>query len=191
MRSALIAVMFAASTLFGGCAVQSAQQDDGPIDEADDALATSKVYGTWDATSGGAFYNITFTKDYAETLGGFLKGRRFEAAIDTGVRCIMAPCDAATLNAGGVYRVSGSKLVLASYDKPSLEFSKVLGDYTVTLSAKGVLTLAKRDGSFKQTFTKRAAPTGEKCGDVVCGAGTVCCNPLMNICVKPGMMCIM
>lgn len=190
MRSALIAMMFAASTLFGGCAVQSEQQDDGPIDEADDALATSKLYGTWDATSGGAFYNVTFTRDYAETLGGGLRGRRFDAAIDTGVRCIMAPCDEATLNASGVYRVSGAKLTLASYDKPSLEFSKVLGDYTVSLS-KGTLTLAKRDGSFKQTFTKRAEPKGEKCGDVVCGEGTYCCNPLMNICVKPGMMCIM
>jgi hypothetical protein len=187
MRKALFALMFAASALFTGCAVQSQQQDDGPIDEADDALAAAKLYGTWDATSAGAFYNITFTKDYAETLGGGLKGRRFDAAIDTGVRCIMAPCDEATLNASGVYRVSGSKLTLASYDKPTLEFSKVLGDYTVTLS-KGTLTLAKRDGSFKQTFTKRA---GEKCGEVTCGEGTVCCNPVMSICVKPGMFCIM
>lgn len=30
----------------------------------------------------------------------------------------------------------------------------------------------------------------EACGDVTCGPGLVCCNPLMNICTKPGMVCI-
>jgi Kazal-type serine protease inhibitor-like protein len=28
------------------------------------------------------------------------------------------------------------------------------------------------------------------CGDAQCGAGLVCCNPLMGICTKPGMVCI-
>ena len=40
---------------------------------------------------GGAFYSITFTTDAASTLGGF-KGRRFDATIDTGIRCITTPC---------------------------------------------------------------------------------------------------
>jgi hypothetical protein len=31
---------------------------------------------------------------------------------------------------------------------------------------------------------------GETCGDVQCAPGLVCCNPLMNICTKPGMVCI-
>ncbi|RYZ04602.1 MAG: hypothetical protein EOO73_23485 [Myxococcales bacterium] len=31
---------------------------------------------------------------------------------------------------------------------------------------------------------------GEACGDVTCGPGTVCCNPLRGICTKPGMVCI-
>ncbi|RYE76774.1 MAG: protease complex subunit PrcB family protein [Myxococcales bacterium] len=30
---------------------------------------------------------------------------------------------------------------------------------------------------------------GEVCGDVICGEGTACCNPLMNLCTKPGMVC--
>jgi len=30
---------------------------------------------------------------------------------------------------------------------------------------------------------------GETCGDVVCAAGTVCCNPLMSLCTLPGEMC--
>jgi len=28
------------------------------------------------------------------------------------------------------------------------------------------------------------------CGDTQCGPGFVCCNPLMGICTKPGMVCI-
>jgi hypothetical protein len=28
------------------------------------------------------------------------------------------------------------------------------------------------------------------CGDAVCGPGFVCCNPVMGICTKPGMVCI-
>ncbi|KFY31217.1 hypothetical protein V493_01297 [Pseudogymnoascus sp. VKM F-4281 (FW-2241)] len=31
---------------------------------------------------------------------------------------------------------------------------------------------------------------GEKCGTAVCGAGLVCCNPLCNICTKPGEFCV-
>ena len=31
---------------------------------------------------------------------------------------------------------------------------------------------------------------GEQCGDAVCGPGLVCCNPVMGICTKPGMVCI-
>lgn len=30
----------------------------------------------------------------------------------------------------------------------------------------------------------------ETCGEVTCGPGTVCCNPLRGICTKPGMVCI-
>ncbi|KAL2148174.1 hypothetical protein VTH82DRAFT_8025 [Thermothelomyces myriococcoides] len=37
-----------------------------------------------------------------------------------------------------------------------------------------------------------AAPAaGEQCGDVVCSAGLVCCNPSCGICVEPGMGCTM
>jgi hypothetical protein len=32
--------------------------------------------------------------------------------------------------------------------------------------------------------------TGGTCGGVTCGKGTVCCNPLLGICTKPGMVCI-
>jgi hypothetical protein len=34
------------------------------------------------------------------------------------------------------------------------------------------------------------AGKGEACGTTVCAVGDVCCNPLMNICTKPGVLCI-
>lgn len=188
MRRSLFAVFFAASC-FAGCAVQSQEEpNDGVTDSSEDALALASLYGTW-IGDGGKFYEITFSKDAAETLGGGLKGRRFDAKIDTGVRCIAAPCDAATLEASGVYKLShGTSLTLASYDRPSLEFSKVLGDYSVKVS-KGVLTLTKKDGSFKETFHQAPPSTGTKCGTAVCGEGQYCCNPLNSQCVKIGYMC--
>lgn len=37
----------------------------------------------------------------------------------------------------------------------------------------------------------RCEPTrGVRCGTTTCAAGLVCCNPLRNICVRPGMFCI-
>jgi hypothetical protein len=189
MIRSLIALMIAAASLTG-CAVQSQGGDDeGAVDESEDALAAAKLYGTWDG-EGGPFYSITFTKDYAETLGGGLKGKRFDASIDTGVRCITYPCDAAQLDVSGVYKLSkGYRLTLASYDRPSLEFSKILGEYNVYLGKDGKLTLIHRETGNKEVFHKAAAPAPEKCGTTTCAAGTYCCNPLTNTCVKPGMMC--
>jgi predicted secreted protein len=31
---------------------------------------------------------------------------------------------------------------------------------------------------------------GVRCGNTTCAAGDVCCNPIMNICTRPGMFCI-
>jgi hypothetical protein len=31
---------------------------------------------------------------------------------------------------------------------------------------------------------------GVPCGEATCGAGLTCCNPLLGICTKPGMVCI-
>lgn len=37
--------------------------------------------------------------------------------------------------------------------------------------------------------TTAADAMPEKCGSAVCEAGLVCCNPLMNLCAPPGVMC--
>ena len=36
----------------------------------------------------------------------------------------------------------------------------------------------------------RCEPVGVRCGTTTCAAGLVCCNPLRNICTRPGMVCI-
>lgn len=188
IRNAL-ALMLAA-TVVSGCAVNpDAQTDDeGIVDESEDAIAAKKLEGTWDSTDG-RIYSITFTNDYAETLGGGLKGKRFAATIDTGKRCIKAPCDGTTMEGSGVYKLTGGyRLTLASYDRPSLELSRALGEYNAYLLKNGDLSLTRRDSGVKQTFQKRPAPS-KKCGKNTCGTGTYCCNPLMSLCVPDGNFC--
>lgn len=149
-----LAVAVAASVSLAGCAVQNADSnDEGAVNEAEDALGLASIYGAWEG-EGGKIYTIDFSKDAAQTLGGFLKGRSFTASIDTGVRCITAPCDLAQADVGGVYKlVSGSKLTLASYDKPTAAFGTILGDYSIKLVGKK-LVLTKRDGTLTETFHK-------------------------------------
>jgi hypothetical protein len=152
-----------------------------------EALTYADLYGTWIADTG-PIYEITFDKDAAETLGGFLKGHHFSATVDNGIRCVTTPCPSSD-QVGGVFKkASGTstKVTLASYDKPSAVFAKYLGDYTAKVTSTK-LTLKKQDGTIAGTFHRS---TGTKCGTTICAAGTVCCNPLMNICTKPGMVCI-
>ncbi len=179
--------MFAAAGMTAGCAVEPAA-DQEEIQSADEALTYASLKGTWTGVDG-IIYSLDLTKDHASTMGG-LKGYKFSATIDTGVRCIMAPCDAASTTVSGVYKVDGSKLTLASYDKPTATFAKILGDYKVASKDKVTkIKLTKSDGTLTENFTKDAS--GETCGNATCGAGLVCCNPVMGICTAPGMFCIM
>lgn len=222
-----IAIALSALTLAlaAGC---TAEQATDPVEQTSDdadALTVSQIAGRWIADTG-PITTIEFTKNYAETLGGGLRGKSFNATVDNGIRCITFPCPS-TDDVAGVYKVSGSRLTLASYDRPSATFAKYLGDYRVTL-VRGKLTLKKVDGTVAGTFHKAPGigeeggmcggiagfpckagleckldgsypdaagtcvkpTTGVKCGTTTCGAGLVCCNPLMNICTKPGGFCI-
>jgi hypothetical protein len=49
--------------------------------------------------------------------------------------------------------------------------------------ASGTQCVADAEGT-------RCEPVGVRCGTTTCGAGYVCCNPLRNICTRPGMFCI-
>ncbi len=133
----------AAATTFLGCAVQHDGATEEATETAEDAVTLAALYGTWQG-EGGKFITLSFTTDKAETLGGYMKGRRFEATIDTGIRCITTPCPS-SIEASGVYKTtSGVKLTLNSYDKPSREFGAVLGDYSMKQSGDK-LTLTKSD----------------------------------------------
>ncbi len=183
----LVGAMFAATAMMPGCAVESAVEED-EVESSDEALTYVSLKGTWTGVDG-IIYSLTFTKDPASTLGGGLKGYEFSATIDTGIRCIMAPCDGASTTVSGVYKVKGTKMTLASYDRPTAAFAKILGDYKVATKNKVTkLKLTKSDGTLTENFTKNVATV--KCGTATCGAGTFCCNPVMSICAPEGMMCI-
>lgn len=155
-RSFAVAVAAISSFTFFGCMAEheDAQHED-TVGETEDALALASLYGSW-TSDNGTIHSITFTRDAAQTLGGFLKGRGFSATIDNGVRCITTPCPSED-TVGGVYKLAnGTKLTLASFDKPSLAFSKILGDYSVKLSGSS-LVLTKKDTGVKQTFKKAKA----------------------------------
>jgi hypothetical protein len=187
MKITRFAVSAALLSIFAvGCAATTDAPEAEGTDETSEAMTVrNALVGKWDSDTG-TIYKLELTRDYAETLGGFLKGRRFEATVDNGVRCITTPCPSSD-TVSGVYAVDGGKITFASYDKPSQTFSRYLGDYRFTVSAKK-LTLKKTDGTVSGSF--HHAPAGEPCGNVVCGQGTVCCNPVMSICTKPGMVCI-
>lgn len=155
-----LAAAVVASLSLSGCAVENADSnDEGSVTAAEDELALKSIYGAWEG-EGGKIYTIDFSKNAAQTLGGFLKGRSFTASIDTGARCITTPCDVAQADVGGVYKLAnGSKLTLASYDKPTAAFGAILGDYSIKLVGKK-LVLTKRDGTLTETFHKAPAACG-------------------------------
>ncbi len=183
----LVCALFAATAMTAGCAVEPATDQEEIVESSDEALTYVSLKGTWTGVDG-IIYSLTFTKDHASTMGG-LKGYKFSATIDTGVRCIKAPCDGASTTVSGVYKVDGTKMTLASYDKPTATFAKILGDYKVATKDKVTkIKLTKSDGTLTENFTKDAE--GVACGTTTCKAGLYCCNPLMNICAPEGMMCI-
>jgi hypothetical protein len=180
------ALSFAALSVLGGCAADAVPTE-GDVSRSEDAMSTKKaLLGKWDADTG-IIYNLELTNDYAETLGGFLKGHRFEATVDNGVRCITVPCPASDV-LSGVYAIKGDTITFASYDRAIASFANIAGEYRFRVTAKQ-LSMAKCGGSTAAPSTFHHAPPAATCGNVVCGEGTTCCNPLMSICVKPGMMC--
>ncbi len=189
----LILAMVGASVFAVGCAAEVSQPVSQTGVDSTEATATeesdlsiSRLIGTWEATTG-PIYSIEFTGKVAQTLGGGLHGHRFTARIDTGIRCITTPCPSET-EVSGVYKSVGNKLTLASYDRPSAEFARILGEYKHSLSnGDKNLKVDKADGTIHQAFTRNV---GVPCGTTTCGAGLYCCNPLRNMCARPGMFCI-
>jgi hypothetical protein len=180
------ALSFAALSVLGGCAADAVPTE-GDVSRSEDAMSTKKaLLGKWDADTG-IIYNLELTNDYAETLGGFLKGHRFQATVDNGVRCITTPCPSSDV-LSGVYAIKGDKITFASYDRPIASFANIAGEYRFHVTAKK-LAMDRCDGSAAASSTFHHAAPAATCGNVVCGEGTTCCNPLTSTCVKPGMVC--
>ncbi len=178
----LSALLLALSLVGTGCAAETA--DNADEDTTADELRVSALAGTWEGT--GTIKSIEFTHKLAQTLGGGLRGHEFNASVDANIRCVRAPCPS-TLDVTGVFKTSGANLTLASFDRPSYAFAQILGDYTAKIDAAGTqLTLTKTDDGKVAVFKK----AGIKCGTTTCASGLYCCNPLRNMCAKPGMMCI-
>jgi hypothetical protein len=172
-----------ASTLVIGCAAETASTPAEAEQASAEALSYSSIVGSYESAEGPVF-SINFTSKAAQTLGGGVKGHAFTATIDNGVRCIKAPCPS-TSDVSGIYVVSGKTLTLTSYDKPAAFFLNVIGDYKITQGKDGI-QIDKKDHTVSEALSR---VHGQPCGDAVCGEGTVCCNPLTNTCVKPGMVC--
>lgn len=184
MKLIRLAAAAALASIFAGCAANTdvTEENAGTTEEG---LSYTSLVGTWDADTG-PISKIEFTRDYAESLGGFLKGHSFHATVDNGIRCITAPCPS-TSDVSGIYAIKNGKLTLTSYDKPAAFFGTYIGEYTVKIKSDK-LTLKKTDHTVEGTFHK--APAGVPCGDNVCTGTTYCCNPVMGICAPRGMMCI-
>ncbi len=183
----LVGATLMTAGVLAGCSGQSADIEDVSSDSDDAALTASNIKGTWTGTDG-RIYSITFSKMAASTIGNGLTGYRFDATIDTDIRCITTPCPSSE-DVVGVYKVTGSKLTLASFDRPDAKFAKILGDYKISSKSHVTkLTLTKNDGTLTEHFVNDT--TRVKCGFKTCGEGLVCCNSLMGICTPAGMACI-
>jgi hypothetical protein len=181
--TAAIFAVLPVTALLGGCAAETSQDETAV---ATDDLSVSRLKGNWTSTTG-PIYSIELTSKTAQSLGGFFKGHAFTAHVDNGVRCITTPCPNDEV-VSGIYKTSGNKLTLSSYDKPGHALARILGEYTVTLSSVDTtLALDKNDAAdaVHQTFTR-----GIPCGNNTCTGGTYCCNALRGMCAKPGVMCI-
>lgn len=154
LAPALVLVLTSLVAPLAGCA-SAHDGSEAAVGQSEEELALASLYGTWQGP--GPFYSITFTTDLASTLGG-MHGHRFETTFDTGIRCVTTPCPSSA-ESGGVYKLAhGTQLTLAHPDKPSPQFARVLGEYSVKLNGKK-LTLTKREDSTTQTLEKVALHT--------------------------------
>jgi hypothetical protein len=182
IRLILSAVL--ASSFVIGCAAPTDATTDEAEQTTTESLSYSSIVGSYESADGPIFA-INFTSKAAQNLSGNVKGHGFTAAIDNGVRCIKAPCPW-TSEVSGIYTVSGTTLTLTSFDKPAAYFARILGDYKVTRGKDGI-EIDKKDMTIREGLSR---VHGQPCGDAVCGAGLVCCNPVMSLCAKPGMLCV-
>lgn len=175
-------VVFVFAILAGGCASATDVEVNGSNNDGEDEgaleTAASELVGRYESertTPGVAFQSLTLHAD-----------RTFEAFVDTGIRCVAAPCNGAGAWLVGKFKATSKTLTLTAGEGE--EASKYYGRYRFTKTANGILLsgakwsqsgdwedpLKKAEGIWSEDVTKiegetkgggfmRPAPAGSEC----------------------------
>jgi hypothetical protein len=117
---------------------------------------------------------------------------------DNNIVCITFPCfsiDELSLNTKQSQAISGIDLATSGASQGDLQQAQtdlhadgvmVAGTHSVTSGPAGSGTLVTTTQIYQ--LVKKAEP--EPCGDVICAAGTVCCNASCGMCAPPDAACV-
>jgi hypothetical protein len=106
-----------------GCATNAGDADV-EESEADLSAAGKKLIGTWGAESG----PLTVLVLTGERVG---QQNRFFAEVDTGIRCVQAPCSAAQARIEGTF-TAGTRTITLRAPLAPVELQETLGRYAYT-----------------------------------------------------------
>jgi hypothetical protein len=148
IRFGVVAIFASASIM--GCAAESAPVDGDlseQVGESESAIVRAPLLGKWEG-EGGTIQKLELTSKRASSIGGGIVGNRFNATIDTGIRCITTPCPS-QMEVSGIYTTTATKITLTAFDKPAREFAAILGTYKYTVTTDALhIWNATRDESF-------------------------------------------
>ncbi|HSO31772.1 MAG TPA: hypothetical protein VLT33_04635 [Labilithrix sp.] len=143
----LLLSMILASTSLAGCAAESDEGDDGLDGETDVSALSAAGKALIGSYAGDAtFKNLELTARKAGVANAFT------ADIDTGLRCVMAPCPESRVHVEGTF-TGGTKTITFKATTPSSAPATVAGTYKYKVSGT-TLTLAR--AGFTETLTKVA-----------------------------------
>ncbi len=143
----ILAVGCLVPVLFVGCAIHDDSNVAGNVEsetqsQALEGQSALDIIGSWESESG-TIYRIEFTTDPSEDIRGSVRGKRFSATVDNGIRCVRAPCPSET-SFNGVYRLRGKAITLSAIDHPTPDIEQYFGVYRTSIDASGRLSLVKR-----------------------------------------------
>lgn len=177
MKSLSVVVFAAALATLAGCAAETNSTDPAASSNEDLSASILKLSGAYhapaDAASGSAsFKGIVFNGDGT-----------FFADVDTGARCIKAPCDVATARLSGTYMTTGHSVVLSpASGESSNEF---YGRYDVVIADDGTVSFTHA-GEGVAPLTTKVEPASSYCAAAVdCGSQ----NLIHPMCAPGGWTC--
>lgn len=161
MKSLSLVVVAAALATLAGCAADPNTSDNAATSNDDFSVSILKLSGAYrvsddNAASGAGIKGIVFNSD-----------GHFFADIDTGVRCIKAPCDGANARLSGSYKISGHSVTLSPVANAINEY---YGRYDVTVGDDGMVTFSHA-GEGVAPATAKLEPASSYCAAAVdCGS---------------------